>query len=458
MYDVIVVGARVAGSSTAMLLARKGFKVLLLDRATFPSDTLSTHQVQLPGVARLKHWGLLDRVIASGAPATRHVRFDAAGSVLEGHYPAFRGVYALYSPRRTILDKILVDAAREAGVAVREGFVVEEVLTDDGHVTGIRGRVRDRKKSSTLVTEAAQLVVGADGKRSLVADAVRAETYNERPALSMGFYTYWEGVPIEGNEMYVRDRCLIFTCPTNDGLVMTYVTRPVEEFHLFRSDIESNFLKTLDLAGDLGELVRCGQRAGRFRGTTDLPNFFRKPHGPGWALVGDAGFVMDPITGQGIGHAFRDAELLADAIYAGFDGRQPLDAALAGYEQKRNLEALPMYEFTTDLASFRPPNAEERVLFASLVGNQPEIDRFLGVLTGVVPIREYFAPGNLLKIIGVRGISKVLLNKFRVPHPRAAPYRERAALRQAHGRTPSPRASAGEEGSDDRGCRGVRAS
>src|SRR5215213_1787072 len=177
MYDVIVVGARVAGSSTAMLLARKGFKVLLLDRATFPSDTLSTHQVQLPGVARLKHWGLLDRVdrvISSGAPATRHVRFDAAGSVLEGHYPAFGGVDALYSPRRTILDKILVDAAREAGVAVREGFVVEEVLTDDGHVTGIRGRVRDRRKSSTTVTEAARLVVGADGKRSLVADAVRA--------------------------------------------------------------------------------------------------------------------------------------------------------------------------------------------------------------------------------------------------------------------------------------------
>jgi 2-polyprenyl-6-methoxyphenol hydroxylase-like FAD-dependent oxidoreductase len=298
---------------------------------------------------------------------------------------------------------------------VREGFVVEEVLTDDGHVTGIRGRVRDRKKSSTTVSEKARLVVGADGKRSLVADAVRAETYNERPVLSMGFYTYWEGVPIEGNEMYVRDRCLIFACPTNEGLVMTYITRPVDEFHLFRSDVEGNFLKTLDLAGDLGERVRCGWPAGRFRGTTDLPNIFRKPHGPGWALVGDAGLVMDPITGQGIGHAFRDAELLADAIYAGFDGRQPLDTALAGYERKRNQEALPMYEFTTDLASFRPPNAEERVLFASLVGNQPEIDRFLGVLTGVVPIREYFVPGKLLKIIGVRGISKVLLNKFRVP-------------------------------------------
>ena len=427
MYDVVIVGARPAGSSTAMLLARKDFKVLLLERATFPSDTLSTHQVQLPGVARLKRWGLLDRMIASGAPATRHVRFDAAGSVLEGHYPAFGGVDALYSPRRTILDTILVDAAREAGAEVREGFVVEEVLTDDGHVTGIRGRLRDRKKSSTTVTEAARLVVGADGKRSLVADAVRAQTYNQRPVQSMAFYTYWEGVPIEGNEMYVGDRYLIFVCPTNDGLVITYITRPVEEFRLFRSDIESNFLKMLDLAGDLGERLRGAQRAGRFRGTTDLPNFFRKPYGPGWALVGDAGLVMDPITGQGIGHALRDAELLADAICAGFDGQQPLEATLAGYEQKRNQEALPMYEFTTNLASYRPPKAEEQVLFASLVDNQPQTDQFLGVLTGVVPIREYFAPGNQLKIIGVRGMAKVMLNKVRVPHLRAAPHRERLA-------------------------------
>jgi 2-polyprenyl-6-methoxyphenol hydroxylase-like FAD-dependent oxidoreductase len=304
---------------------------------------------------------------------------------------------------------------------------VEEVLMDDGHVTGIRGRVRDRKKSSTTVTEATRLVVGADGKRSLVADAVRAQTYNQRPVLSMAFYTYWEDVPIEGNEMYVRDRCLIFACPTNDGLVMTYVTRPVDEFRFFRSDVEGNFLETLDLAGDLGERVHSARRAGRFRGTTDLPNFFRKPHGPGWVLVGDAGLVMDPITGQGIGHAFRDAELLADAIYAGFDGRQPLDAALDGYEQKRTQEALPMYEFTTDLASYRPPQAEERMLFASLADSQPETDRFLGVLTGAVPIRDYFTPGNLLKIIGVRGMAKVLLNKLHVPLLRAAPHQERAA-------------------------------
>src|SRR6476469_10182151 len=136
MYDVIIVGARVAGASTAMLLARCGLKVLAVDRATFPSDTLSTHQVQLPGIVRLARWGLLDRVVAAGTPATRRVRFDAGVAVLDGHYPMVDGMDAMYSPRRTVLDKILVDAAREAGAEVREGYTVDEVVMDDGIVTG----------------------------------------------------------------------------------------------------------------------------------------------------------------------------------------------------------------------------------------------------------------------------------------------------------------------------------
>src|SRR5690349_408838 len=110
MYDVIIVGARVAGASTAMLLARRGLKVLVVDRATFPSDTLSTHQVQLPGVARLARWGLLDAVLAAGAPLTRDVRFDQGDAVITGRYPAYQGVEAMCSPRRTLLDRVLVDA------------------------------------------------------------------------------------------------------------------------------------------------------------------------------------------------------------------------------------------------------------------------------------------------------------------------------------------------------------
>ena len=413
MYDVIIVGARVAGSSTAMLLARRGLKVLAVDRAGFPSDTRSTHQVQLPGIARLKRWGLLDRIIASGTPATRRVRFDPGQVVLEGHYPTYQGVDALYSPRRTVLDRILVDAAREAGAEVRERFIVEEVLWQDGSVTGIRGR----EKGGVSLTEKALLVVGADGKRSLIAEAVSAPAYHQKPVLSMGFYTYWEGVPLEGGEVYGRDRRAIGAWPTNDGLVMTYIAWPIDEFKAFRTDVEGNFLKTLDLAGDLGERVRSGTQAGPFRGTPDLPNFFRKPYGPGWALVGDAGLGMDPITGQGIGDALRDADVLADAIGASSDGRESLDVTLTGYEEERNREALPMYEFTTELASLEPPKAEAQMLFAALVGKQVEIDRFLGVLTGVVPMREYMTPGNLVNIIGIRGMAKIILSKIRAPRP-----------------------------------------
>ena len=413
MYDVIVVGARAAGSPTAMLLARKGYKVLVVDKASFPSDTISTHQVQLPGVARLKRWGLLDKVIASNAPATRQVKFDLGPIVLRGNFPQFDGIDALYSPRRHVLDKILVDAAVEAGAELRENFIVEEVLTDGDQVTGIRGHSKD----GATMTEHARIVIGADGRHSVVAKAVQPTKYYEQPALSMAYYTYWADVPIEGGEVYGRGPRSIGVWPTNDGLVMTYIAWPIGEFHTFRSNIEANFLSTLDLVPELGQHIRSGRRAEKFIGTADLPNYFHKPYGPGWALVGDAGLVKDPITGQGISTAFRDAELLVDAIDTSFSGQQPLETALAGYEQKRNAAELPMYQFTLQLASFAPPAIEQQLLFAALQHNQAATDQFFGMFTGVVPMSEFFSPKNLFKIIGPRGMLKIMLHKVRSPKP-----------------------------------------
>jgi flavin-dependent dehydrogenase len=402
VYDVIVIGARVAGASTAMLLARRGLRVLAVDRAEFPSDTLSTHQVQLPGVARLERWGLLGRIAAAGSPATRRVRFDPGFVVLEGHFPEHEGVDALYSPRRTLLDTILVEAAREAGAEVRERFVVDEVTTSEGRVTGIRGRA-----GGQAVEERATLVVGADGKHSLVARTAGADVYHAAPKLSCGYYTYWEGVPIAGGEVYGRERRLIGAWPTNDGLVMTYVAWPAAEFGAFRRDVEGGFLATLDACSDLGERVRAGRRAERFYGTADLPNLFRQPYGDGWALVGDAGLVLDPVTGQGIGDAFRDAELLADALVTGLGGGgRTLEETLAGYRRARDRAALPMFRFTTDLASFAPPPGQE-LLFRAMLGHQEQIDRFLGVLTGAVPIREFFSPRNLVRLVGLRGFARM---------------------------------------------------
>ncbi len=414
MYDVVVVGARVAGSSTAMLLARRGLRVLAADRATFPSDTMSTHQVQIPGIAKLKEWGLLDRVIESNAPPTRHVRFVTPVARLEGSFPSLDGVDAMFSPRRTVLDAMLIDAAREAGAEVRENFIVDEILLDGGRVVGIRGA----EKGGRTVEERARLVVGADGKHSMVAKAVGAETYRERPALSLASYTYWADVPVDGGEIHALPRRAVGAWPTNDGLLLTYIAWPIEEFESFRRNIEGNVLATLDLTGDLGERVRAGRRVERIRTTPDVPNVFRKPFGPGWALVGDAGLVMDPITGQGIGDALRDAELLANAAQAGLIDGESLARAMAEYQRKRDEARLPMYEFTTDLASFRPTRPEEELLFRALVGKQEDIDRFFGVMAGVVPIKEYMNPKNLMKILGFRGMAKAVLSKMRGGRPK----------------------------------------
>ncbi len=409
MYEVIVIGSRVAGATTALLLARKGLKVLAVERAAFPSDTLSTNNIQLPGVARLERFGLLGQLAAAGTPAIRRVRFDPGPVVLEGSFPCFEGVDAVYGPRRTLLDTLLVEAAREAGAEVRERFVVDELTFSDGRVTGVRGR----SHRGSEVVEHAPLVVGADGKHSLVAKAVKAATYEEQRPLSFGYYTYWEGVPLDGGEIYGRGRRLIGAWPTNDGLVMTYVAWPADEFHVFRRDLEGNLLATLDLAGDLGERVRAGRRAERIYGSADLPNFFRRPYGPGWALVGDAGLTLDPITALGINDALRDAELLADAITAGLGGGVPLERALDAYQLQRDAAALPMYRFTLELASMAPPKPEQEVLFRALEGRQQEIDRFLGVLACAVSPTDYFSPRNLRRLIGLRGFLAIARAKLR---------------------------------------------
>lgn len=395
MYDVIVVGARCAGSPTAMLLARKGYRVLLVDKATFPSDAPRNHSIHPPGVALLERWGLLDKVIASNCPPIRKITFDLGPFALIGSGPGIEDIDEGYAPRRKVLDKILVDAAVEAGVELREGFSVQEVLMDSDRVTGIRGHATD----GATVTERADAFIGADGMRSIVARTVQAPTYNRKPALTCGYYTYHSGVPIEGIELYLRGPRLIGAFPTNDNLLCTFVQFPHQEFHAFRANIAGNYQKMLDLVPELVERLRNGRQEERIVGTADLPNFFRKPYGPGWALVGDAGYHKDPYTAQGITDAFRDAEHVVEAIDAGFAGRQPLEEALADYERQRNEKVLPIYEFTCQLASFEPPPPEMQQLFGALSGNQVETNRFLGTITGTVPVPEFFSPQNIARIV-----------------------------------------------------------
>jgi 2-polyprenyl-6-methoxyphenol hydroxylase-like FAD-dependent oxidoreductase len=398
-YDVIIIGARVAGASTGMLLARSGLRVLVVDQARFPSDTLSTHQVQLPGVARLARWGLLEPLLDAGTPPTTGVRFHAGSAMIEGQFPAYQGVDMLLSPRRTLLDALLVDTARAAGAEVREGCAVTELITNGQRVSGVR--LTDRGSGAT-VAESATLIVGADGRNSTVARLVDAPVRRSTPAKTFAFYTYWDGLPVKGGEIYAAPARAVSAWPTNDGLVMTYVAGPAADFEDVRRDSTAHLHAALDRAGTLGERARGAVQVGPTRGTNDLPNIVRRAYGPGWALAGDAGLVMDPITGLGIGHALRDAELLVTAITEGLGGGMALNKALARYEKQRNHETLPVFKFTVGLANLRAVSAAEERMFAAIGASDQEASQFFGTLTGTVPMRQFFTPGHLVRLVGVR--------------------------------------------------------
>ena len=395
MYDAIVVGARCAGSPTAMLLSRKGYRVLLVDRATFPSDTVRLFFIQPPGVARLKRWGLLDRLAATGCPPIQYRTIDMDDFPLRGTAAPIDGVGVAYAPRRIVLDKILVDAAVEAGVELRERFSMDDLWMEDGRVVGIRGRGAD----GSPVAERARIVVGADGQYSKVARIVNAAAYDERPAMICYYGSHWSGVPIHDLEITRRGQQVIFAIPTHDGLLSLFIGWQQRMFPTVRADVERHFWEALVLVPELAEQVRGGTRVESFTGTGDLPSFFRRPYGPGWALVGDAGYHKDPYLGQGITDAFRDADLLSEAIDAGLSGRFPLQAALAEYEGRRNQAARPLYELNCRLAALEPLAPEQRQLRAALRDNPEDTRRFFGVTAGTVPIHEFFAPENIGRIV-----------------------------------------------------------
>jgi flavin-dependent dehydrogenase len=397
-YDAIVVGARCAGSPTAMLLARKGYKVLAVDRATFPSDTISTHLVHPPGVAALRRWGLLDQVVATGCPPIDTYAFDFGPFTISGS-PGTRDTPVSYGPRRTVLDKLLVEAASEAGAEVREGFTVEEVLVEDGRVTGIRGHSRGGQP----VTERARVVIGADGRHSVVARALSCEQYNEKPQLLAAYYTYWSGLPMNGRfEAYIRHYCSFAAWPTNHDQTLVIAGWQFAQFEANKKDVEGNYHKVINQAPAFAERIRAAKREERFAGAA-VPGYFRKPFGPGWALVGDAGYNKDFITAQGIQDAFRDAELCVTALDETFSGTRSFDVAMAKYQSTRDAQVMPMYEFTAQLASQEPPPPELQQLLGAVHGNREAMDGFARVNAGVTSPAEFFSEENVKRIFAAAG-------------------------------------------------------
>jgi 2-polyprenyl-6-methoxyphenol hydroxylase-like FAD-dependent oxidoreductase len=386
MYDVIVVGARCAGASLAMLLARRGLRVALLDRARFPSDTISSHFLWQRGAAHLQSWGLLNRLRAVGCRPLPELTFDFGSAVLSGRPPAVEGVDECFCPRRTVLDKLLVDAAVEAGAELVEGTPLHSLRWSEGRVTGL-------EVSGTHLD--ARFVVGADGRSSTVAAAVGADAYGWSPPLSFVYYSYWSGLETQAPTYHLRPGQVILRWPTNDGLTCLYVGSPQSRFNQFREDIDSSFMRALEVIPDLREEVAAGHREERFRGAGDLANFYRTSHGPGWALAGDAGHHKDPTTGFGMSDAFASAEMLAAALTA----RDP-DTALAAYQRRRDAATVEGLSLTLTAASLEPLPERLGRYYEAAAEDAGEVTRILGVLGGATPPGEVFTRAHIDAFLG----------------------------------------------------------
>lgn len=396
-YDAIVIGARCAGSPTAMLLARQGHRVLLVDRAAFPSDTMSTHLIHPHGLAALRRWGLLDDLIATGAPALPTLRLDFGPVVLDGAPTPVDEISEHYAPRRRVLDKLLLDAAVRAGADVRTQVSVTGLLRTGERVCG----VHFSRAGGPDIRVLARIVIGADGVHSTLAKHVGAPTYHDKGHLTCAYYSYWSGVEAPRLTLYPRPGGAVAEIPTHDGLTCLYAAWPVGQFHAVRFNLEPCFRAAIRKhAPDLAARMHRARRAERFIGSGRIPNFFRQSHGPGWALVGDAAYHKDPIGAHGITDAFRDAERVAGAVHAGLSGREDLDAALAGCQFDREASSMAQYELNAQFAALEPPTSELQGLVAALAGNQTDTDRFLGMLSGNVPVPEFFSPENLARITG----------------------------------------------------------
>ena len=354
-HEVVVVGGRVAGSTTAMLLARLGHDVVVVDQASFPSDTISTHSLARSGVVQLRRWGLLDDVLDSGAPAIRQVTFNAGGKSISRTIKDKAGVDLLIAPRRYVLDTILATAAEYAGAEVRPGVTVTGLQWDGrGRVVGVSGHDR----AGAPVELGARFVVGADGLRSRVAELVGARVNQAGPAGGAAQYAYYAGIPWSGFEFFVAERSFAGVFPTHDGQACIWVCNPAADAKAVRRRTRSReeaFDQLLERSHpELAERLGHARRTSPVQGMLRQPNQVRRAFGPGWALVGDAGYYRDAVTAYGMSDAFRDAELLATAIDRALRDAAEEATALAGYQQQRDRSLAEIFEITCQLAAYPP--------------------------------------------------------------------------------------------------------
>ncbi len=354
--DVVIVGARCAGAATAMLLARRDIKVVVVDRATQLGDTMSTHAIARGGVVQLRRWDLLDDVLATGTPAIRKVTFHVDSRVHATAIKPAAGVGFLVAPRRRRLDNLMLEAAAEAGAEVRLGLSVHDVTRDGaGRVTGVAGRAAD----GTTVTIRARLVIGADGMRSRIARAVDAPILDELVTDTGGYFTYFDNIRWDGFEFYITDRAFTGVFPTNDEAACVWVVASADLIEAIRAEHGTDEIGFQQLvrrtAPDLADRLVDARRVDRMRVALRYPSFVRHPVGRGWALTGDAAYYRDAITGHGITDAFRDAELLATAVGEWLPGDQPETVAMHQYAIEREARLRPIFNLTNTLAAWPGP-------------------------------------------------------------------------------------------------------
>jgi|SoiMethySBSTD1v2_1073268.scaffolds.fasta_scaffold06664_7 2-polyprenyl-6-methoxyphenol hydroxylase-like FAD-dependent oxidoreductase len=378
-YDAVVVGARCAGAATAMLLARQGLSVLLVDRDRHGTDTLSTLALMRAGVLELYRWGLVDRVRAAGTPPITSTSFIYGDETITVPIKSRNGVDALFAPRRTLIDALLADAALDSGAAVVYGArLVDLERGSDGRVIG--AVIEERGGGVRLV--GAGIVIGADGLWSTVVRLVGAATYREGRHACGVVYTFWPGLENARTRWYYRPGVGVGAIPTNGGDACVFIATPQGRFHAeIRTDMEAGYRRVLaECAPDLAAEVAEKTPSERLRGFPGQAGLMRQSHGPGWALVGDAGYFKDPITAHGISDALRDAELLARAVGRGSD------RALAEYQSTRDELSRELFEITDAIAGFEWDFDRLKVLHQDLSKTMNrEVEALLGLDAEVGP-------------------------------------------------------------------------
>jgi flavin-dependent dehydrogenase len=388
-YDVVVVGARVAGASTAMLLARHGLRVLVLDRTRLPADTLSTHALMLGSIVQMHRWGLADAIAATGATPIDAIDMKVRDVAFTAPVKQIGGVQKLYAPRRITLDALLVDAAVAAGAEVVDGAAVTGIRRNaDGRVNGVLGLTREGREFAV----SARWVVGADGMRSTVARLVDAKYQAYVEPTNTCMYAYWSGLESGHYEFAFGDRAGSGAIPTDGGLTCVFATAPADRMRESRVDLPDGFMRLVAAASPaLAERVATGSRESAFRGFRGIPGYLRQPIGAGWLLVGDAGYHRDPLSAHGITDAFRDAEFAARAIIAASDEPAQEVMAFRRFRAFRDGFAVPMYFATAKLATYEW-TTDEALALLSKMGDEGEREaRYLAALPPTSSTRDHAA-------------------------------------------------------------------